>query len=220
MPVVPRNTFEDVESRNIDLNTTARNEMQKVITSNNYFDCDTVLVIGFTLAHPIGTFKKPPPSEEPVPEDPKKKKDPKEAPPPQAEAEPAQDVKKDVFERVVYILPYRDAEWVKRVEDIFYSVNLKTFKFNSKRELTNHLLSEADKESLSLDFVTGLQIVDPEGRIYIIEGLKEGGMKQFHQQIAKAVPKGKDFKIFKNSSIAFSYRMFKNFNLELKRVTF
>jgi hypothetical protein len=58
--------------------------MQKVIASNNYFDCDTVLVVGFSLAHPIGTFVKPPPKEEQA-EDPKKKKDPKEVkevPPP------------------------------------------------------------------------------------------------------------------------------------------
>ena len=65
-PVVPKNTFEDFESRNIDLNTTARNEMQKVISSNNYFEQDTVLLAGFTISYAIGTFKKPVPSEEPV----------------------------------------------------------------------------------------------------------------------------------------------------------
>lgn len=48
----------------------------KVIASNNYFDCDTVLVVGFTLAAPIGTFKTPEPQQEIV-EDPKKKKDAK-----------------------------------------------------------------------------------------------------------------------------------------------
>jgi hypothetical protein len=80
IPVVPRNTFEDFESRNIDLNTTARNEMQKVIASNNYFDCDTVLVVGFSLAYPIGTFVKPPKEEQQQVEDPKKKKDAKEPP--------------------------------------------------------------------------------------------------------------------------------------------
>jgi hypothetical protein len=31
----------------------------KIISSNNYFDCDTVLVVGFSLAHPIGTFTPP-----------------------------------------------------------------------------------------------------------------------------------------------------------------
>ena len=52
--------------------------MQKVIASNNYFDCDTVLVAGFTLAFPIGTFVKPPKEEPLVVDDPKKKKDAKE----------------------------------------------------------------------------------------------------------------------------------------------
>ena len=80
-PVVPKNAYEDLESRNLDLNTTARNEMHgKVIASNNYFDCDTVLVVGFNLAHAIGTFVPPEPQAEVV-EDPKKKKDAKEAAP-------------------------------------------------------------------------------------------------------------------------------------------
>jgi hypothetical protein len=51
--------------------------MQKVMASNNYFDCDTVLVVGFTLAHPIGTFLKPPKEEQQQVEDPKKKKEAK-----------------------------------------------------------------------------------------------------------------------------------------------
>lgn len=48
--------FEDFESKNIDLNTTARNQMQKVLFSNNYFDHDTTIVVGFSLASDIGGF--------------------------------------------------------------------------------------------------------------------------------------------------------------------
>ena len=48
--------FEDFESRNIDLNTTARNQMQKVLFSNNYFDHDTTVVVSFSLSFPIGSF--------------------------------------------------------------------------------------------------------------------------------------------------------------------
>lgn len=55
-PVIPRVMFEDFESKNIDLNTTARNQMQKVLFSNNYFDHDTTIVVGFSLAHDIGGF--------------------------------------------------------------------------------------------------------------------------------------------------------------------
>lgn len=52
----------------------------KIISSNNYFDCDTVLVVGFNLAHSIGTFIAPEPQAEVV-EDPKKKKEAKEVVP-------------------------------------------------------------------------------------------------------------------------------------------
>jgi hypothetical protein len=30
--------------------------MQKIVFSNNYFDRDTTLVVGFTLSYPIGHF--------------------------------------------------------------------------------------------------------------------------------------------------------------------
>lgn len=91
--------------------------MQKVIASNNYFDCDTVLVVGFNMAFPIGTFVKPPPPKEEVVEDPKKKKDPKEVkevPPPPVEKQ-EKEPSKDVFERIVYIVPYKDAATVKAI---------------------------------------------------------------------------------------------------------
>jgi hypothetical protein len=64
--------------------------MQKVIASNNYFDNDTTLVVGFTLSCPIGSFVKPDPVPEPVAaEDPKKKKDSKEPPKKEEERPPS-----------------------------------------------------------------------------------------------------------------------------------
>lgn len=76
--VVPKKLFEDYESKNIDLNTTARTHMQKVISSNTYFDNDTTLSVIFTLAYPIGTFKKSliPVEVSPVKEDKKGAKQP------------------------------------------------------------------------------------------------------------------------------------------------
>jgi hypothetical protein len=32
--------------------------MQKIVFSNNYFERDTSLVVGFTLSYPIGEFAK------------------------------------------------------------------------------------------------------------------------------------------------------------------
>lgn len=52
--------------------------MQKVISSNTYFDNDTTLSVVFTLAYPIGTFDKSmiPVEASPVKEDKKAAKQP------------------------------------------------------------------------------------------------------------------------------------------------
>jgi hypothetical protein len=39
----------------------------------------------------------------------------------------------DVFERIVYVVPYKDAETVKTIEEIFYSANLKAFGLKNRR---------------------------------------------------------------------------------------
>ena len=41
--------------------------------------------------------------------------------------------KKDVFERVVYIVPYKDAETVEKIENLFYEVNMNAFGLKNKR---------------------------------------------------------------------------------------
>lgn len=57
---------------------------------------------------------------------------------------------------------------------------MKAFNLKSRREITTYLLKKEEQESINLDFVTGLQITDPEGRIFILEGLRDKSMKQFH----------------------------------------
>ena len=52
----------------------------------------------------------------------------------------------------------------------------------------------------------------------MLEGLREGAMKEFSEKITRVAPNSKEFKILKNSKIGFSKRLFSIFNLELKRV--
>jgi hypothetical protein len=119
---------------------------------------------------------------------------------------------------VVYVVPYRDAATVRLIEDAFYAANQKALGLKSRREITTHLLSTEQQSSRSLDFVSGFELVDPEGRIYILEGLRNGAIQEFHAKMTRKAPNSKDFKIFKNSSISFSARLFAAFHLELKRV--
>jgi hypothetical protein len=82
-----------------------------------------------------------------------------------------------VFERVVYIVPYRDVATVKQIEDIFYNCNQKAYNLKSRREITTFLLNAQDQASRTLDYITGFELADPEGRIYILEGLKNGAIQ-------------------------------------------
>lgn len=81
------------------------------------------MVVGFTLSYAIGTFVKPPPQEAVV-EDPKKaKKDSKQPAvqaPVAAKVQKEVVVPKDVFQRVVYVIPYKSPEQVTKIDGIFY----------------------------------------------------------------------------------------------------
>ena len=57
--IVPVKFYQDLESKNIDLNTTSRKNLRGIIESTTYFQSDSKLLINFTLAVPIGSFKKP-----------------------------------------------------------------------------------------------------------------------------------------------------------------
>jgi hypothetical protein len=63
-PIVPRFKYEDLESNNLDLNTTARRTMRPVLANSTFFESDSFLVIGLTLAFPLNSFKVPEKTEE------------------------------------------------------------------------------------------------------------------------------------------------------------
>ena len=68
--------------------------------------------------------------------------------------------------------------------------------------------------------MTGIELIDTDGRTYVIEGLKEGSMKKIHQIMTKLSINTKTFKILKNSNLTFTKRLYPQFNLELKRIRF
>ncbi len=61
--------------------------------------------------------------------------------------------------------------------------------------------------------MTGIQLLDNDGRIYIIEGLKDGAMKKINEKIIKASVNTKSFKILKNSNLTFTKRLYHDFNI-------
>jgi hypothetical protein len=80
---------------------------------------------------------------------------------------------------------------IKTIENIFYEANMKAMGLKNKREITTHLLTPHQQQSTTLDFVTGLEICDPEGRLFMIEGLRDGAIKKFGEDITRKTPNSK-----------------------------
>ena len=47
----------------------------------------------------------------------------------------------------------------------------------------------------------------------MLEGLREGAMKEYSEKIKRLAPNSKDFKILKNTTIGYSHRLFGCFHL-------
>jgi len=53
-PIVPVKKFQDLESKNLDLNTTAKKNIPEVMANSNFFDAQSFLIISLKLACAIG----------------------------------------------------------------------------------------------------------------------------------------------------------------------
>jgi hypothetical protein len=60
--LLKKNNSKDLESNNLELNTTAKKNLQNALNSSSYMDLGCDLVISLNLAFPIGSFKRPEPS--------------------------------------------------------------------------------------------------------------------------------------------------------------
>jgi hypothetical protein len=45
-----------------------------------------------------------------------------------------------VFERVIYIIPFKSSELVAKINNVIYETNIKAFSLKNKREVTTYLL--------------------------------------------------------------------------------
>lgn len=53
-PIVPIKKYEDFESKNLELNTTAKKKIPGVVPNSNFFDCNSFLVITISLPFHLG----------------------------------------------------------------------------------------------------------------------------------------------------------------------
>lgn len=127
---------------------------------------------------------------------------------------------KPIYERAIYIFPYKSAELTPKLLSIVQKINMKAFGLEDGNPLfiTTKALSEEEKKNKDLDIITGLEFIDNEYRTFILEGLSDKAMKRLEEEFPKDQPNSKDIKIFKNSELKFKSRLYIDFNIDVKKV--
>ncbi|CAF0826449.1 unnamed protein product [Brachionus calyciflorus] len=126
-----------------------------------------------------------------------------------------------VFGRILIKI---DANKMKNIRDLIHTVNkinAKCLKFDShslevqEAALSTYKLNEEESFSKSLDLVTGFHLIDPQCHLFVLEGLKDHGIKKIYEKVLNCES---DCQIIFNSSMGFSQRLYSKLDVELLKV--
>ena len=121
-------------------------------------------------------------------------------------------------ERIVIITTYNDSEFLSNLKKCFEIVNQQAFNLKSPKEIYTRDLSEDEKQSLTIDYISGVQILDKSMRITFLEGLKGKSIEKIKEFIPKKIMNNKTNKYFSDSNVFFNERIYSLFLLNLKYI--
>ena len=121
-------------------------------------------------------------------------------------------------ERIIIITTYNDSEFLSNLKKCFEFVNQQAFNLKSPKEIYTRDLSEEEKKSLTIDYISGVQILDKTMRITFLEGLKGKSIEKIKEFIPKKIMNNKTNKYFSDSNVFFNERIYSLFLLNLKYI--
>ena len=147
------------------------------------------------------------------------KKDPKKQEEVVEEQDPEpQPEKEKNLERFIHVTTYSDSKSMEIIRDLFEEINQAAFELRSVKEIYTKALTDEERDNNEIDYVSGVQILDKERRITIIEGITGKGIKKFKDALPKNQMNNDEFKIFADSNVLFNKRIYSKFDLQLKYI--
>ena len=111
--------------------------------------------------------------------------------------------KEKIFERFIYITTYYDSDFLEKIKLLFEEINQKAFNLSSPKEINTHSLSEEERQSNDIDYISGFQLLDNQKRITILEGLAGKGMQKIKDAFPRTQMNNASKMIFADSNILF-----------------
>lgn len=69
------------------------------------------------------------------------------------------------------------------------------------RAITTKALNQEEKKNREFDYIGGFQIIDGEFRLFVLEGLSKGAMKELEEKIVIEEENTANFKILRNREV-------------------
>jgi hypothetical protein len=115
------------------------------------------------------------------PEAPAEGKGEQEAPAEVVDDDGIPDENEAIYERAVYLMPYKSSELLNKIYRSIERINLDGVgetESNNVRVLNTKQLSDEERSNRKLDIIGGFEFIDSEFRIVVLEGLggKDHGM--------------------------------------------
>lgn len=124
------------------------------------------------------------------------------------------------YERSIYIFSYKNKDFLQSLQKALLEINLSCLGIEdgNERDIRTRKLTFEEKNTQSFDFIGGVQLIDKDYRIIILEGLAGGSMDELAKKIPKANANTEMFKIQRNPKQTFSQRIYLDFNVDMKKI--
>jgi len=122
------------------------------------------------------------------------------------------------IERFIYLTNYSDINSVKTINQLFQDINSSAFNLTSKNDIISKELTEEEQDNNEIDYISGIQIMDHELRLTIIEGITDKAMIKVKSSFPKKQMNEHNHMIFSDCSILFDKRLYSKFNLTIKYI--
>ena len=122
------------------------------------------------------------------------------------------------LERFIYVTTYSDEDAMTKIRELFEEINQSAFQLRSVKEIYTRDLTDEEKDNNEIDYISGVQLLDKNLRITIIEGITGKGIQKVKDNLPKYQMNTKTFMVFSDNRILFNKRMYSKFNLSLKYI--
>ena len=122
------------------------------------------------------------------------------------------------LERFIYVTTYYDSSAMQKIKELFEEINKEAFQLRSVKEIYTRNLSDEERDNNEIDYISGVQLLDKNIRITLIEGITDKAMAKIKEKLPKYQMNNNTFMVFSDKNVLFNKRIYSKFDLSLKYI--